>query len=552
MKSKRHWQVLCFALLAAAPSVALADEGEQCFLHRELPVERQLRRLSIDLRGTVPDVAEYDAVAGLSELPDALLDEYLASDAFRVQIRRYHESLLWTNPAPALADVGFSLSTVAYDGSPVYYVPGQGKSALFRGGDGTHTCQNKSQEALGYDPVTGMPITEPMGTDAAGAWSAEGWVEVHPYWEADPAKKVKVCAFDAQTAATYTLPPGDPDAGTHSCDHLLATNKAKSCGCGPELSYCMPAGVVQPLVHAALREQMLRLIDEHTDGKQPYSGLLTTKRVHYNGPLAFYFKYHAQRQTFSRTQNEHQASDGPLPDLAFTDVDTWVAVEREAPHAGLLTLPAFLLRFQTNRGRANRYRIAFLGQYFQPPSTKDTNCAKESDDLTRRCVCRNCHLTLEPIAAYFGQFTEAGSMSLRDFAREYPTRKACAKGIAPQNAGWCDRHYVAIPDDTDPDLRPYTLKALQYADDEHPEIKPHFDAGPADLVKADIESGRFHEVATEHLFSYLMKREPNLDPTTSDYEGDALAKIAADFRVHDDIRQAVRDLVKLPAYRRMP
>jgi hypothetical protein len=49
-----------------------------------------------------------------------------------------------------------------------------------------------------------------------------------------------------------------------------------------------------------------------------------------------------------------------------------------------------------------------------------------------------------------------------------------------------------------------------------------------------------------------MKRSPDLDVTSPDYEGDILDTIAADFAVHDDLRQALRALVSLPAYRRMP
>jgi len=550
MNRNRRWQALGFALTTALSTTAFAD-GDMCSEHQDLPIERQLRRLSIDLRGTVPDVADYDAVAGQAVLPSDLIDDYLASDEFRLQMRRYHESLLWTNPNLVLGDVGFSLNAVTIGGNVLYYVPSAAKSFLYRGGDGTHTCQNKPQSDLGYD-AAGLPKVEAMGKDAAGDWSAEGYVEVHPYWEPDAAKTIKVCAFDAQVNETYTLPDTDPDKGTYSCDTMLAIGKAKSCGCGPELNYCMWGAVVQTQVLASIREQMLRYIDEHTTGGKPYSELLTARTIHYNGPLVHYFKYLAHRQTLSRTQNAHNAADGPLPDLKYTDVDTWVSVEREAPHAGLLTLPAYLLRFQTNRGRANRYRIAFLGQYFQPPSTKDTGCDKEGDDLTKRCVCRNCHVTLEPLASYFGQFAEAGSMAVRDFEQIYPTKKECGKSILPQSAAYCDRFYVPVPDESDPDILRYTLKALQWADAKHPLVQPHFDAGPLELAKADIDSGAFHEIATTHLFEFLMKRSPNLDPTSPDNEGEMLMQIATEFKATDDVKLAVRRLVDLPLYRRTP
>ncbi|MEO7329762.1 MAG: hypothetical protein ABI193_14375 [Minicystis sp.] len=555
MKRNRRWQTLGIALITLCSTSAFADGG-QCYLHRDLPIERQLRRLSIDLRGNVPEMADYAAVTNKTELPDPTIAAYLDSDEFRLQMRRYHEDLLWTNPSTSLSDVGFSLSSTNFAGAgpTVFFVSSTSKSRLYRGGDGTHPCQDKPQSALGYD-ANGLPLTEPAGVDAVGAYVAEGWVEVHPYWEVDPAKTIKVCAFDAQLAETYTLPPADADAGTWPCDHLLAVGKAKSCGCGPNLSYCIQSATVQPLVLSSMREQLLRLVDDYTDGTRPYSQILTTKRAWINGPLVHYFHYLGQRQSLSRTQNVHQPSDGPLPDLPFTATDTWVEIQREDPHAGILTLPAYLLRFQTNRGRANRYRIAFEGQYFEPPSTKDTACNKDGDDLTQRCVCRQCHLTLEPLAAHFGQFVEAGTTSLHDFVSSYPTLKTCAKGVqGPASTGWCDRFYTTVPDVADPDIRPYKLKALRYADVDHPLVQKHFEDGPSGLAKADIKSPNhlFHSVATRQMFRFLMKRDPVLDKTAPDYEGDLIDTIAAEFQAHDNLKLLVTRLVKLPMYRRMP
>lgn len=550
---RRAAKLIPFALALAAVTASprAQAEGEVCSLHRELSAERLLRRLSIDLRGAVPDVTEYDQVAGKEGIPDEILQAYLDSDEFRLQMRRYHEDLLWTNPSAVLGDVGFSLSSATIGSGPVYFVTSTTKRKLYRGGDGTHNCQDKPQSALGYD-AEGLPSVELMGTDATGPYYAEGWVEVHPYWEADPQKKIRVCAFDAQATASYTLPAGDADAGTHTCDDLFAVGKSKSCGCGPNLDYCLSTNPVQAAVLGSMREQLLRVVDAHTDGKLPYSELITTKRVPINGPLTHYFKHLAQRQSLSRVQSAHQKADGPLPALAFADADTWVEVEREEPHSGVLTLPAYLLRFQTNRGRANRYRIAFEGEYFQPPSALDTGCQKEGEDLTTRCVCRHCHIALEPLAAHFGQLAEAGSLAVRDFTREFGTYKACQQAGPIVSAAWCDRFYVSSPDSVDPDIRPYRLKALRFADAVHPEIEPNFDGGPSALAQEDIKSGVFHTVATRHLFEMLMKREPNLDPTSADFEGETLDSIAKEFKGHDNLKLAIQSLVKLPAYRRMP
>ncbi|MFT3766512.1 MAG: hypothetical protein QM820_13515 [Minicystis sp.] len=269
MQRTRLWQAVGFAFVTAVSTGATAA-GEECSMHREVPVERLLRRLSIDLRGTVPDASEYDTVAGKDAIPDDVLQQYLDSDEFRIQMRRYHEDLLWTNPVATLGEVGFALSsaTIGTAGT-VFFVSSTGKRKLYRGGDGTKNCQDKPQSALGYD-ASGMPIAE-LITDPTGDYYAEGWVDVHPYWEPDPNKTIRVCAFDAQATTTYTLPPGDADAGTHTCDDVFAVGKAKSCGCGPNLNYCMTTGAVQTPVLSSMREQLLRLVDDYTDGTRPYS-----------------------------------------------------------------------------------------------------------------------------------------------------------------------------------------------------------------------------------------------------------------------------------------
>jgi hypothetical protein len=556
LPSRAHRLAACASAALAAsalvPTPARASDPT-CPPAGELSIERLVRRLSIDLRGTLPEMSDYAAAEGADHIPDWLLDAYLASDELRLQLRRHHEKLLWTNPSIAIGDVGFSLTPVTLASGAVHYVTG--RRGTYRGGDGTHVCQDKPQSAIGYE-ADGRPKAEWMGKDNNIDWYAEGWVEVHPYWEPNPAITIKVCAFDAQTSDSYTITTG-ASAGTYTCDNVLAhgqlaADRKNPCGCGPELAYCVNNALVQPVVLAAMREQLLRLVDLHTVGGRPYSELVTTKTAHVNGPLVHYVRYLASQQSLVRTQNFVQPADGALPSLAYLQHDTWMEVEREEPHAGILTLPAYLLRFQTNRGRANRYRIAFQGQYYQPPSTKDQGCAEVGNDLTERCVCRGCHVSLEPLAAHFGQFVEAGSTVLRDFVPEFATASECALGGGPSSTTWCNRFYMPVPSLLDPDLRPYRLKALEYGDAAHPLVEPHFDAGPLGLAEADIASGVFHEVAVEHLFEFVMKRPPNLDLTSPDYEGDDLAVIANEFRTHDDIRLALRALVSLPAYRRTP
>ena len=78
----------------------------------------------------------------------------------------------------------------------------------------------------------------------------------------------------------------------------------------------------------------------------------------------------------------------------------------------------FMLRFQTNRSRANRFRIVFTGQYFIPPEQPETaesgECEEVTADVTQQCTCRYCHQVLEPLAQYWGGFFEAGSVENSD------------------------------------------------------------------------------------------------------------------------------------------
>ena len=60
------------------------DVVEQCYLHEELSADRLLRRLSLDLRGYVPEYSEYAVVDDRSDVPEDVIDAFIASDDFRV------------------------------------------------------------------------------------------------------------------------------------------------------------------------------------------------------------------------------------------------------------------------------------------------------------------------------------------------------------------------------------------------------------------------------------------------------------------------------------
>jgi hypothetical protein len=222
-----------------------------------------------------------------------------------------------------------------------------------------------------------------------------------------------------------------------------------------------------------------------------------------------------------------------------------------------LTLPAYTLRFQTNRARANRFRIAFQGEYFVPPSSSDlTGCTTDAKDLTQRCYCRDCHRVLEPLAAHFAVVAEAGSGLLTDFEKIVYTQAECNAAVLPgADQSACNRFYAkgTGPDPNDPSkmVDVWRLLPLQYADD-HPEIAAGYDAGPAPLAQSIIQDGTFARATVAYLFSFLMRREMDLDPVNEDNELALVDELAKEFQADDNLPRLAKRIVKLAAFRRMP
>jgi hypothetical protein len=472
-------------------------------------------------------------------------------------MRRFHEQQLHTNPATvALRYNGMTLSEVtaetAGSTTKVWQLTSTTKRKAFRGGDGSYACQDlpQSDASLGY--TNGVPNCKNIGPDSSGVdVCLEGWVNVAPYW--DPANPIKVCAFDAQEAATYEKTT-TPNPGTYSCGDLSAQNQ-HGCGCGPNLSKCMRS-TLEPMIWADLREQLLRLVDDHAMGKQPYSELLTTRQMYTNGRLDFWKKNLAPALTYSRTYNEWHTGDAALEATPDWNDNTWHAVTREAPHSGILTLPAFTLRFQTNRGRANRFRIAFLNQYFVAPSTPDrVGCTDDAADVTERCYCRDCHRVLEPLAAHFAVVSEAGSGLLTDFKKIVYSKTECNAQVLPGSSSVCSRFYAEgeAPDPNDPSkmVDVWRLIPLEYAD-AHPEVAENFDKGPEALAKQAITDGSLARSTVAHLFAFLVRREMNLDPASEDNEIPLLDELAKEFQADDNLPRLAKRIVQLAVFRRMP
>ncbi|MFN3197131.1 MAG: hypothetical protein ACE366_01765 [Bradymonadia bacterium] len=522
-------------LLSASGAWAQDDgSGEACADVVEMSPTRTLRQLSLDLWGRVPTAEEYAAVVDADfddEALDALVGEMLDAPEFENFVNRYHLDLLWPNIQ------GLEL----VNGGIAYLLP----ASFYEGGiSGDYTTERMFSLLTGLYARGGLVpcADEPAEFDENGApvmepWPdgtmREGYVWVEPYWA--PGTEVKVCALEAREAAVGN--------NGLACNTLNGLGSG-GCGCGPQLQHCMSidaANMIQP----SIRGQMMAMVQEIIQSDRPYTDVLTDKVEMINGPLVHYYRYLAQMAVDPFIQSPQVLMED-LPELEFNDTE-WQAVDRPEPHAGVLTSMAFLLRFQTNRARANRFYTAFLCEPFQAPPdglpSPNDECSQEPD-LRKRCGCNYCHSALEPAAGYWGQFAEAGTyLMTRDEFPIYSARcAACAE--TGQCDFICERFYVT--EAGHPDEEPFlgVLKSYQWRGETE---ASYVEQGPSGLVQRALDNGQLARCAVDNLFNRLYRR-----PMTDAERRERLPELAQAFIDSDySFKALVRSLVTDAAYGRM-
>jgi hypothetical protein len=608
-------------------AVHAEEPTEECQQPQLLDNYKFLRRMSLDLKHKVPTYDEYLSIPSDAGYPESVVDDYLTSDEFTVVARRFHESLLWPNVT------GVELTAFAFRIAEINTGVGSGKifmqlaaqrKTTYRNDDVTCVDQPQEESLGGPGYHTGevtlvdgstltwrypVAIEETVG-DTGKPVQREGYVMVHPYWIANPNTMVKVCAADALDAEivpelkpngtpVIDTVPGSPTEGfpiTKVCTGGQGI-QTKLCGAGPNLRWAYGSNVDQNFWDA-MREQLLLLIDDHTVGGKAYSKMLTTDTSYTNGLLDYWSKHLATATNLNKTYNEHHIGDSELPEDPDFHDRTWREVQRnivdgettDMGHSGILTLPAYTLRFQTNRARANRFRTVFTKQYFIPPAAPEAEdsgeCDPEAEDITKRCTCRYCHQVLEPMAAYWGgKVTEAGIALItdRDIFPIYQaqcdeTGNVCCKvggsrgefvlaeDCAPDKVMaseecvniQCAKFYQANPDLPNPGvLLPYQFAYVAEGQDPsaildtlNVQISLNLESGPRVFAQQVIDGGQFHSAMVQHLFEYFMGREMILDPALPRNEIELLKTLTDEFHGHDDFRTIVKRIVLLEQYRR--
>jgi hypothetical protein len=493
MMLKRFICGLVGAFLVPGIVWAQASDGPACDDNKtRLEDSRYLRALSLDLRGKLPSVEDYAKMSddGL----ETVLDAYLDSDEFGDRVVRHHRAMLWNNLAgtPVLSS---GTRLVAGEGG-VLYRPSI--SRTYRGSE--VGCLNEPVRRKADGTIDWLDGSRTYMVDRmriTDATRQEGYVEVEPYWA--PGTTVKICAWDAQAAMVSP-------SGTRCNTNAAHTDAA--CGCGAGLRWCATGAVDKTIGDALVSDVDRRIKTVVLSDTASYSELFTSRRAFVNGPLVHFYRHLTGFP--GDVSFEPVAFDvARLPNLPANAVDSWREIEVPEYHAGVLTSPAYLLRFQTNRARADRLFDAFLCSPLQPPPGGLVfNQTRPNPDLQRRDGCKYCHANLEPTAAYWGRWAELGAGYLD--ATTFPARRtdcdACAR-TGEQCSEDCRKYYLlsALSVEEEPFLG--MLKAYQFRADAH---FPHVEQGPRLLVLSSIVDSRFSECASRGIAQRLMGREVTL------------------------------------------
>ncbi len=492
MRKRTFFLLLCLALPLTL-WIRGSSQAQVCEPEDTQKALQYLRRLSLDLRNYAPSQEEAQEVIKAKQVPDALIDKMIQSPEALSRLRDYHRDLLWGN----ISDLNF----IDQD----FRLTGDGaKVPLFNPYRSTRYRSHTEEIGCLDEPARIENGVIQTTCQNGNTLCQEGYVMIAPYWAPDT--KLKVCAFDAQEALK-----GKNTETT--CSSREGAN-LNACGCGPNLMWCQSeTHRTERTIQDAMAQQMLYLAESLAKDGKPYTQVLTSNYAVFNGPLAHFWKHQAQTVSEIRLDIDTRTN---YPDIPFHQKDTWAQIEQPALYSGILTMPAFLLKFATNRGRANRFYQAFLCKDFQAPPDglpPGQDACHEEPNLMKRCGCKYCHQALEPAASHWGRFFEGGLATLD--REKYPEfLEKCAK--AGNNDNFCRQYYFTRPNHPDEEEYRGYLKSYIFADKL---MKNNIEKGPRNLADQAIQGGAFASCVSRKMWGWFAG-----DPTPTEERVKILAE----------------------------
>lgn len=326
-----------------APAYARADDASL------------LRRLSLDLRGSVPAPSEVSRLLSGRVTIEGLVDEMLESKDFQSTFLLYHKDLIRPRTGDYNTDASYTkVGETVVDGEKVY---------------------------------TSTKIPGEAGSGRCGSGER---VRVSPWWDRQGTRWA--CKDTASDALTATV------AGqTVRCD-TMAGQKTGACGCGPYMTFCFPDGIKDPVIRS-MKEEAARIALEVINSDLPYQTVLTSDWTMNDGGLEVFYAKLEDR----------------LPSLKDPDVKKpWHRIERDERHSGILSTPEMFNFFYNGRRWAQRTFESFFCHEVYPDfdlldDTKDSGVTigvpyrdspllEPSLTVTESRACAACHLQLDGLS----------------------------------------------------------------------------------------------------------------------------------------------------------
>ncbi|HEY4220772.1 MAG TPA: DUF1585 domain-containing protein, partial [Myxococcota bacterium] len=318
----------------------------------DAPDDAILRRLSLDLRGTVPTPEELKRLEKGGLTIDGAVDEFMDSKDFQSTFILYHKDLIRPRTGDYNTDASYTkVSEVVVDGERVL------------------TSSRLAAEA------------------GSGKCSRSERVSVSPWWDRQGTHYAcKDTGSSSSNAADGTR-----------CDNEEGQRSGK-CGCGPYLLYCYPEGV-KDAVLTSQKQEGARIAMEVVNNDLPYPTILTSNWTMNDGALEVYY-----------AKLEDRLNDVKDPDIK----KPWVRTARPDRHSGILTTPEMFNFFYNGRRWAQRTFEAFFCHEVYPDfdlldDTKDAGAMsavpyrdspllEPSLTVTEVRACAACHLQLDGLA----------------------------------------------------------------------------------------------------------------------------------------------------------
>jgi hypothetical protein len=278
---------------------------------------------------------------------------------------------------------------------------------------------------------------------------------------------------------------------------------------------------------------------------QPYTDLFTSKTAYVNGPIVYYLRYQVERGAGVRLWPV-SIDVADLPELHHRDSEVWVKIDLPEHHAGILTSWLYLMRYQTNRARANRFYNAFLCQPFSPPTggIPFDESEAHSADLQVRSGCKYCHSLLEPSASFWGRWSESGAAFLDP--TNYPALREDCLNCAlsgTQCSQECRLYYVTNPIAEEQEEYLGMLNAYEFR---RPEHMMNVEVGPDVLALTAVVDHRLPTCVSAKTAEWLLGR-----PVT-DEDKDWVSQLANEFVAGGySFRELVKSVLMSDTYRRI-